>query len=172
MNLCAPPWATYFSYSHVDNHPVHHAQEVVNHIYNAGVIICVLPPYSPDLNPIEEAFVNKVKRYLRQNDLVLQSVRVPSPLIWEAFGQITFRDCLGYMHHAGYIWSRNWQILFHLFYNVLRLLTLHNIMYGFVIRVCMSCASLLLWHTDRNTNRNCPYSVTCYKGPISEATFI
>ena len=89
-------------YSHADNHPVHHAQEVVDHIYDSGVIIRFLPPYSPDLNPIEEVFA-KVKHYLRQNDVVLQSVQNPSPLIWEAFGQITFSDCLGYMHHAGYI---------------------------------------------------------------------
>ena len=85
-----------------DNHPVHHVQEVINHVYNAGVIIPFLPPYSPDLNPIEEAF-SQVKHYLRKNHLVLQSVRDPTLLIWEAFGQITTSDCLGYMHHAGYI---------------------------------------------------------------------
>ena len=58
---------------------MHHAQEVVDHIYDSGVIIRFLPPYSPDLNPIEEVF-SKVKHYSRQNDVVLQSVRVPSPL--------------------------------------------------------------------------------------------
>ena len=62
-----------------------------------------LPPWSPDLNPIEEAF-SKVKHYLRENDVVLQSVVTdPTPLIWEAFAQITPPDCQGYMHHAGYI---------------------------------------------------------------------
>ena len=86
----------------MDNQLDNHAQEVVDHIYDSGVIICFLPPYSPDLNPIEDVFA-KVKHYLRQNDVVLQSVRDPSPLIWEAFGQITFSDCLGYMHHTGYI---------------------------------------------------------------------
>ena len=48
-----------FFYSHADNHPVHHAQEVV---------IRFLPPYSTDLNPIEEVFA-KVKHYSRQNDV-------------------------------------------------------------------------------------------------------
>ena len=56
----------------------------------------------PDLNPIEEAF-SKVKHYLQENDVVLQSVTDPTPLIWEAFGQITLPDCQGYMDHAGYI---------------------------------------------------------------------
>ena len=57
-----------FFYSHADNHPVHHAQEVVDHIYDSGVIIRFLPPYSTDLNPIEEVFA-KVKHYSRQNDV-------------------------------------------------------------------------------------------------------
>ena len=89
-------------YISTDNHPVHHVQEVINHIYDSGVIIRFLPPYSSDLNPIEEVF-SQVKHYLRQNHLVLQSVRDPSPIIWEAFGQITPANCIGYMHHAGYI---------------------------------------------------------------------
>ena len=85
-----------------DNHSVHDVGEVIEHVYNTGSIIRFLPPYSPDLNPIKEVF-GKVKHYLRQNDVVLQSVRDASPLIWDAFGQITSSDCLGYMHHAGYI---------------------------------------------------------------------
>ena len=47
-------------------------------VYNSGAIIRFLPPYSPDLNPIEEAFAN-VKHYLRQNDVVLHSVHDSSP---------------------------------------------------------------------------------------------
>jgi transposase len=74
-----------------DNHAVHHVQEVIEHVYDYGAIIHFLPPYSPDLNSIE--VFAKVKHYLQ--DL--------SPLIWNAYGQITLNDCLGYMHHAGYI---------------------------------------------------------------------
>ncbi len=85
-------------YSSTDNHPVHHVQEVINRIYDSGVIIRFLPPYSPDLNPIEVVF-SQVKHSLRQNRLVLQSVRDPNPIIWEAFGQITLANCIGYMHH-------------------------------------------------------------------------
>jgi transposase len=75
--------------------------EAGNSLNNFGAIIDrFLPPYSPDLNPIEEAF-SQVKHYLRQNDLVLQSARDSTPLIWDAFGQITPSDCLVYMHHSG-----------------------------------------------------------------------
>ena len=85
-----------------DSHPAHHVQEVVEHVYNSGALIRFLPSYSPDLNPIKGVFA-KVKHYLRQNDSVLQAVRDPNPLIWNAFGQITSFDCHAYMHHAGYI---------------------------------------------------------------------
>ena len=81
---------------------MHHVQEVIEHVYESGAIIRFLPPYSPDLNPIEEAFA-KVKHNLRQNDLALQAVADPSALIWNAYAQIRSDDCLGYMHHAGYI---------------------------------------------------------------------
>ena len=84
-----------------DNHAVHHVQEVIEHVYDYGAIIHFLPPYSPDLNSIE--VFAKVKHYLCQNDLVLHSLQDLSPLIRNAYGQITLNDCLGYMHHAGYI---------------------------------------------------------------------
>ena len=66
------------------------------------MIVRFLPPYSPDLNPIEEAFA-KVKHHLRLNDVVLKSVADPSPIIWDAFAQITPQDCQGFMRHAGYL---------------------------------------------------------------------
>ena len=67
-----------------------------------GATVRFLSPYSPDLNLIEEVFAN-VKHYLRQNDVVLQSVQDSSALIWTAFGQISRDDCLGYMHHARHV---------------------------------------------------------------------
>ena len=90
------------SFQLTDNQPAHHVQQVIEHFYQSGAIIRFIPPYSPDLNPIEEAFAN-VKHNLRLNDLVLQAVGDPSALIWNAFAGITSDNCLGYMHHAGYI---------------------------------------------------------------------
>ncbi len=86
----------------MDNHPVHHVQDVIERVYDSGSIIRFLLPYSPDLNPVEEVFAN-VKHYLRQNDVVLHSVQDSSPLIWNDFGQISRDDSLGYVHHCGYI---------------------------------------------------------------------
>ena len=90
------------SFTNIDNHSVHHVQDVIDRVYDSGVIIRFLLPYSPDFNPIEEAFAN-VKHFLQQNDMVLHSVQDSNPLTWNAFGQISRNDCLGYMHDAGYI---------------------------------------------------------------------
>jgi len=43
-----------------------------------------LPPYSPDLNPLEEAF-SYIKQYLRKHDELLQALRDPRDVIMQAF---------------------------------------------------------------------------------------
>ena len=51
----------------LDNASVHHVPEVVQSIEEIGALVLFLPPYSPDYNPIEEAF-SKVKTTLRSYD--------------------------------------------------------------------------------------------------------
>ena len=68
------------SFQITDNHPAHHVHQVIECVYQSGAIIRFLPPYSPDLNPIKEAFTN-VKHNLRLNDLVQQAVGNLSALI-------------------------------------------------------------------------------------------
>ena len=48
----------------LDNASIHHLSTVVDLISAAGALVRFLPPYSPDMNPIEEAF-SKVKSHLR-----------------------------------------------------------------------------------------------------------
>jgi transposase len=48
----------------MDNLSVHKGQRVKKLIEDRGCELRFLPPYSPDLNPIEEAF-SKIKRLLR-----------------------------------------------------------------------------------------------------------
>ena len=55
----------------MDNASIHHVEEVVDMIRASGALIRFLPPYSPDLNPIEEAF-SKVKSFLRDNETAYQ----------------------------------------------------------------------------------------------------
>ena len=40
----------------LDNCSIHHIQEVTDYLQSVGVLTFFLPPYSPDLNPIEELF--------------------------------------------------------------------------------------------------------------------
>ena len=49
----------------VDNLPAHKVDGVRSQIEAAGAILLYLPPYSPDLNPIEMAFA-KLKALLRK----------------------------------------------------------------------------------------------------------
>ena len=42
----------------LNNASIHHTGQAVEAIEETGAILHVLPPYSPDLNPIEEAFSN------------------------------------------------------------------------------------------------------------------
>ena len=71
-----------------------------------GVHIEYLPPYSPDLNPIEEAF-SKIKAYIRRNNDIFLS-RALNDLFYDiidmylALDAITDVDVMGYFIHAGY----------------------------------------------------------------------
>jgi len=40
----------------LDNCSIHHVPEVLEHFREAGIVVVFLPPYSPDLSPIEEPF--------------------------------------------------------------------------------------------------------------------
>ncbi|KAF8836321.1 hypothetical protein BDN67DRAFT_911410, partial [Paxillus ammoniavirescens] len=61
-----------------------------------------LPPYSPDYNPIEEAF-SKIKAFIRRNDDYFSADT--NGLIYDmhvAMGIVTESDAIGYFMHAGY----------------------------------------------------------------------
>ena len=49
----------------MDNMKSHHAKAVRNLLDSSGVRYIYLPPYSPDLNPIEKLW-SKVKAFLRK----------------------------------------------------------------------------------------------------------
>ena len=84
-----------------DNAAIHHVDRVRELIEGAGALLIFLPPYSPDLNPIEVAF-SKVKYFIRMNDIVFEAVDDPEPLITEAFYRLSSSDCHGYFRHCEY----------------------------------------------------------------------
>ena len=87
----------------LDNCSVHHVAEIVETINDTGALLYFLPPYSPDLNPIEELFA-KVKLHLKRNDN-----DIPADFetqLFASFASVTKRDCLGWINHCG-IYTQN-----------------------------------------------------------------
>jgi transposase len=86
----------------MDNLSSHKVTGVRRAIEAAGAQLLYLPPYSPDLNPIEMAF-SKLKSLLRA-----RALRTMDEL-WQALGPLSnaFSDneCANYFRHAGYFQS-------------------------------------------------------------------
>lgn len=81
----------------MDNHPVHHAKIVQAYIKQNNIKVIFLPPYSPELNPIEEAF-SKIKQFIKkQKARTLDKLLI---VIKNAFKIITNDDVYGYFNHA------------------------------------------------------------------------
>ena len=85
----------------LDNASIHHVDDVVTSIQQTGALLRFLPPYSPDLNPLEESF-SKVKAFLKANQVAFDSTLSPHLLIAMAFNVVTTEDCHGYIKHSGY----------------------------------------------------------------------
>ena len=84
----------------MDNLGPHRCGEVVRLIEGAGARALRLPPYSPDLNPIELA-ISKIKTVLRK--LARRSVEDLYEGIGEALRSITTKDALSYIQFRGYL---------------------------------------------------------------------
>ena len=85
----------------MDNCSIHHIQPIKELAKQHGIILLYLPPYSPDYNPIEEAF-SYIKNYLRKHDELMQVIPDPVVLIKAAFHSITSDHITSWVSHAGY----------------------------------------------------------------------
>ena len=82
-----------------DNLRAHHSPAVRAAIEACGARFLPLPAYSPDFNPVEEAF-SKVKRSLRRAQARRDDdLRAAT---WDAFATITASDAAGWFIHCGY----------------------------------------------------------------------
>lgn len=83
----------------IDNLPAHKVDGVRKLIEAAGARLVYLPPYSPDLNPIELAFA-KLKALLRK------AAERTRDALWDRIGQLldsfSPQECANYLAHAGY----------------------------------------------------------------------
>lgn len=84
----------------LDNLTSHKTRQVQAELAALGVEVWYLPPYSPDLNPIEVCW-SKFKTLLKQ--AAARSYETLSEAISEALKKITAADIKNWTRHCGYV---------------------------------------------------------------------
>ena len=83
----------------LDNLPAHKGSAAREAIEAGGARLLFLPPYSPDFNPIENAF-SKLKALLRK--AAARTVDELWRVIGDCLDAFTPAECIKYFAHAGY----------------------------------------------------------------------
>jgi len=83
----------------MDNLPAHKGAEVRRAIEEGGATLRYLPPYSPDFNPIENAF-SKLQAFLRK--AAARTTDDLREVIRDALPRFSPQDCANYFTAAGY----------------------------------------------------------------------
>jgi transposase len=86
----------------MDNLTAHKGERVKELIEQRGCELLYLPPYSPDFNPIEEAFA-KIKGLMRKVEARSRQALVDA--IGQAISMVTAEDAQGFFDHCGYTTS-------------------------------------------------------------------
>lgn len=82
-----------------DNLPAHKSAVAKESIEAVGASLLPLPPYSPDLNPIEMSF-SKLKSRLRKEQI--REVGKLRDFLQQAGKLFSYTECHNYFRHAGY----------------------------------------------------------------------
>lgn len=83
----------------LDNLGSHRGYAVRDAIRSVGATLAFLPSYSPDLNPIEQAFSN-IKHWMRMaEERTLDAI---SSRVGSVLSTITESECRNYINHVGY----------------------------------------------------------------------
>jgi transposase len=83
----------------MDNLSSHRGSRVRELIEQRGCELIYLPPYSPDFNPIEEAF-SKIKGLLRKAEARSREALIEA--MGRAISAVTPQDAQGFFEHRGY----------------------------------------------------------------------
>lgn len=83
----------------MDNLPSHKVSGIREAIEAAGAKLLYLPPYSPDLNPIEQVF-SKFKALLRK--AAARTVEALWKAIGNALEAFSPQECAAYLKNSGY----------------------------------------------------------------------
>ena len=82
-----------------DNVKFHYNKDVLAAVAAAGCSVLKMPPYSPDLNPIEECW-SKLKHFVRAAKARTQDAL--DDAIVDAIDRLADADFIGWIAHAGY----------------------------------------------------------------------
>ena len=83
----------------MDNLGSHKSKAVRDAIRAAGARVWFLPPYSPDLNPIEQSFA-KIKHWMRMAQM--RTRKEAWQHVGKLVGTFTPEECLNYLEKSGY----------------------------------------------------------------------
>ena len=85
----------------MDNCAIHHVDKILEELHSAGILVIFLPPYSPDVNPIELTF-SYIKTYLQEHEHIIQAANNIKDIIKSAFDNITEDYCKKWITSCGY----------------------------------------------------------------------
>src|ERR671933_551389 len=83
----------------MDNLSAHKGERVKEIIEGRGCELLYLPPYSPDFNPIEEAFA-KIKNLMRKAEARTREALLAA--MGTAISVLSAQDARGFFEHCGY----------------------------------------------------------------------
>jgi transposase len=83
----------------MDNLRPHHATQVRDLLAQAGIGLLYLPRYSPEFNPIEQAWAKMKERLKAKAARTLEALEAE---LKPALDTITAKDARGWIRHAGY----------------------------------------------------------------------
>ncbi len=86
----------------MDNLGAHRVKEVKTLLEAAGACAVYLPPYSPDLNPIELCW-SKLKEYLRS--VKARTREELDRAVGDVLQLVTDEDAIGWFKHSGFDWA-------------------------------------------------------------------
>ena len=86
----------------MDNLSSHKSRRVRRAIRSVGAKLLFLPPYSPDLNPIEQVFA-KLKHLMRK--AAERTVEATWKRLGTLLDQFTKQECANYLKNSGYAYN-------------------------------------------------------------------
>lgn len=101
---CMNPYPLPYSVLVMDNAPIHQVSQIRELCETRGVKLVMLPPYSPDFNPIEPVF-GHIKAYMKRHHAFTSTADIPRVLEDSWKRAVTPDVVRGFYKHSGYVYK-------------------------------------------------------------------